>query len=752
MGECADTLAGARQRVLAELEILDTAPEPQFEAVVALLGDLFAVPVVLFALHDGHRHWYKARIGIPERERRAQDSLCQYVIDADRKPLIMTDTRLDTRAHDNPNVTGPDGVRFFAGATVALSSGIEVGTLCIFDTEPREGFGEREGAQLAAAAGLIAHLLEERLAARREHRSATRLEDFTNAASSIFWETDRDDRFTFITLGNSIADLATANAVRDRMLGQTRWGGAKADATREPWRSHIAAIRARKPFRNFVYRKELPNGAEPIYLLVNGQPRCDEHGHFLGYRGVTQDVTALEISRQRAERLANADTLTGIANRHRWHDALDALGSQPDRSCALVVLDLDRFKDINDQLGHAAGDAVLTATADRLRANLRDGDLVARLGGDEFALLLNDLSSSEAVAPILDRLLGLLAAPVEAGGRSLHPRTSAGVAFWPADAPDRQCAPKPEAVMLAADLALYSAKAHTPGGFVVYTPEMREAVEAERRLQQGLKRAVEQGEFRLHYQPQINLRTGRTAGFEALLRWQHPVDGLLAPGAFLTLLEESSLDETVGRWVVEEAARQTGVWRRDGRLLRMGINVSARMAKSSTLVALVRRVIEENGIEPWQIEIEVTERVVISGDPRIAENMAALRDAGVSIAFDDFGTGYASLSTLRDFPLDRVKIDRSFVSDIGANPAAVAITRGLVSICRDLGLTTTAEGVEDPRHEAFLQLHGCDEAQGYHYGCPAPPEDAIRIYDPVPTEAPAHRGKADRPRSLGLAG
>ncbi len=744
MGECAHTLAEARQRVLAELEILDTDPEPQFEAVVALLGDLFAVPVVLFSLHDGDRQWHKARIGMPDHEMRVQDSLCRHVIDADRNPVIVPDTRLDPRFRDNPNVTGPNGARFYAGTPVALSSGVEVGTLCVLDSEPREGFGEREGAQLAAAAALIAHLLEERLAARREHRSATRLEDFTSAASSIFWETDRDDRFSFLTFGSSVAEPDLAEAIRERMMGQTRAASAEADTMCEPWRSHVARIKARKPFRNFVYRKDLPDGETTVYLLVNGQPRYDEDGAFLGYRGVTQDVTAFEIARQRAERLANADTLTGIANRHCWHDALAALASQPDRTCALVVLDHDRFKDINDQLGHAAGDAVLTATADRLRANLRDGDLVARLGGDEFALLLNDLSTSEAVAPILDRLLGLLAAPVEFGGRSLHPRTSAGVAFWPADASDRQCAPEPEAVMLAADLALYSAKAHTPGGFVVYTPEMREAVEAERRLRQDLKRAVERGEFRLHYQPQIDLRTGRTAGFEALLRWQHPEDGLLAPGAFLPLLEESSLDETVGRWVVEEAARQAGAWRRDGQVLRMGINVSARMARSPALVALVGRVIEENDLEPWQIEIEVTERVVISGDPRVAGNMAALRDTGVSIAFDDFGTGYASLSTLRDFPLDRVKIDRSFVSDVGANPAAVAITRGLVSICRDLGLATTAEGVEDPRHEAFLQLHGCDEAQGYHYGRPAPPEDAIRICEPAPADG------ADQPRTLGF--
>ncbi|WP_171070403.1 EAL domain-containing protein [Methylobacterium terricola] len=420
-----------------------------------------------------------------------------------------------------------------------------------------------------------------------------------------------------------------------------------------------------------------------------------------------EDVTARREAERRIAHMADHDALTDLPNRTLFRARLDALlGGE---ACAILWLDLDRFKVVNDTLGHAAGDTLLCEVARRMRAVLRSEDTLARLGGDEFAVLLpgaDPLAASRAAA----RLVEAMQAPVTVAGRAMHVGVSIGVVLAPCHGGDA------DTLMARADRALYGAKAAGRSTFRLYDPAMDAAVAERHGLELDLRLGLERGEFALHYQPIVTAAERRVVCREALVRWHHPTRGLVPPASFIPLAEETGLIDRLGAWILRRACRDAAAWP-DG--TRVAVNVSAAQVRHGPLIAAVQGALRESGLRPDRLEIEITESLPIEGEA--ADLLMALRRLGVRIALDDFGTGYSSLSYLRRFPFDTIKIDRSFIADI-ADPGTAAIVRAVVGIGAQLGATITAEGIETEDQLAAAQREGCTEVQGYLFGKPVPLE------------------------------
>ncbi|MCF4126225.1 EAL domain-containing protein [Methylobacterium sp. SyP6R] len=418
-----------------------------------------------------------------------------------------------------------------------------------------------------------------------------------------------------------------------------------------------------------------------------------------------EDITARREAERRIAHMARHDALTDLPNRTLFRERLDALLRQG--AGAILWLDLDRFKVVNDTLGHAAGDTLLCEVARRMRAVLRPDDTIARLGGDEFAVLLGDgdpLAASQAAG----RLIAAMQAPVVVAGRPMHVGVSIGVVLAPCHGRDA------DTLMARADRALYGAKAAGRSTFRLYDPGMDAAVAEQHGLELDLRLGLERGEFELHYQPIVTAAERRLVCREALVRWRHPTRGLVAPGAFIPLAEATGLIDRLGTWILHQACRDAATWA-DG--TRVAVNVSAAQVKHGPLIAAVQSALRESGLAADRLEIEITESLLIEGDA--ADLLLALRRLGVRIALDDFGTGYSSLSYLRRFPFDAIKIDRSFIADI-ADPDTAAIVRAVVGIAAQLGATITAEGIETEAQYAAVRREGCTEVQGYLFGRPVP--------------------------------
>jgi diguanylate cyclase (GGDEF)-like protein/PAS domain S-box-containing protein len=448
------------------------------------------------------------------------------------------------------------------------------------------------------------------------------------------------------------------------------------------------------------------------------------------FGALLRDIADRHRAKQRLEHLAHCDTLTSLPNRNALHERLAAIiGAAP---CSLLLLDLDGFKHVNDSLGHSVGDMLLAAVAGRLVAAVDDSAFVARLGGDEFAVLLPGRAEPEWLERLTKRIFDCLQPPFEIAGQAIYVGASIGIAMSPTDAQDA------EQLISSADLALYGAKSEGGGIHAFFTRAMQNSSEQRHRLGAELRRALTNNEFELWYQPQVRLADKVLLGAEALLRWRHPERGLLPPQAFLGVLEDSAIAEEVGDWILSQAGMAAAHWRQAGfGSLRVGVNLFAAQLRSGRLFGVVTAVLHDHGLSPNQIELEITENTVVRHNTHSTKALRRLKAMGVGIAFDDFGTGFASLSLLQKYPLTRLKIDRSFVARIDRKIGDAAIVKAVIRMAKSLGLAVIAEGVETPEQEATLVRLGCDEAQGFRYGCPMPSYAMVEAFRARPQAAEA---------------
>jgi diguanylate cyclase (GGDEF)-like protein/PAS domain S-box-containing protein len=465
-------------------------------------------------------------------------------------------------------------------------------------------------------------------------------------------------------------------------------------------------------FESQVYRK---NG-DVIWISENARAVFDADHNVLHYEGTVEDITERRLYQVRIEQQANYDTLTGLANRSLLNDRLQQAiltSASYGTRLAVVFVDLDRFKFINDSLGHHVGDQLLMAMAERFKSCVRDHDTVARLGGDEFVLLINGQAGPDSVGTVMERMLEVISQPWRTAQGEFEVTCSIGVALYPDDGGDAAT------LLKHADSAMYRAKEHGRNNFQFFTNELNQMMKERLELESNLRRALDRGQFDLLYQPRVDLATRRIVGCEALLRWQLPGRGMILPNRFIPIAEEIGLIAPIGRWVLHTACAQNKAWQDAGYAPGVvSVNVSPRQFRRDDLVETIAEVLAATRLAPRFLEIEITENMVMHDGEHMIEMLHAVKALGVRISVDDFGTGYSSLSYLKRFPVDRLKVDRSFVQDIATDADDAAIVRTIIALGHNLGLKVVAEGVETEEQIAFLSANACDELQGYYFSRP----------------------------------
>ena len=475
------------------------------------------------------------------------------------------------------------------------------------------------------------------------------------------------------------------------------------------------AVSERRGWKNVVLRWRHRAGGYRTFES-SASPLLDEAGQLVGFQGVDRDITEREQAEARIDFLAHHDGLTGLPNRVLLRDRFEhaiALAERSRSRVAMLVLDLDNFKRVNDTLGHADGDRLLLEVVSRLSECTRESDTLSRQGGDEFILLLNDIPDQETVDRIASKILVTLAEPVEINGHELNAACSIGIALYPDDGSSF------DTLLQKADSAMYNAKRAGRNLYQFFDDQMNQQAQEHLLLQNRLNRALFRAEFYLHYQPQLEIRSGRVVGMEALLRWKNPELGEVVPARFIPVAEDCGLIVPIGAWVLEEACRQAQSLRQaDGIDLPMSVNLSALQFRRGGLVETVAGALRRSGLPPHLLELELTESILLQDVENTLQTVRQLKALGVRLSIDDFGTGYSSLSYLKRFAVDRLKIDRSFVRDLEFDPDNAAIVRAVIQLARSLRLGLVAEGVETEAQLAFLREEGCQDVQGYLFSRP----------------------------------
>ena len=558
-------------------------------------------------------------------------------------------------------------------------------------------------------------------------RAERLLEEFESSEKGWFWETTREGALAYMSesvaraLGREPADLLE-RPFTDLISSEIEGGAATSERTLGFYlSSHVA-------FQDLIVRAKTKN---EIWWSITGRPIHDEVGRFFGFRGFASDLTKMRQSEVELDRLARQDSLTGLANRQALRRALDdALVGAVRRKhrCSVFLLDLDRFKAVNDTLGHPAGDTLLRLVSLRLRDVIGELGQVGRLGGDEFEVVLPNTSDKIDLSKLAQGIIDSLSRPYTINGTAVSIGASIGVVT--SDYDDRTS----DDLMRDADLALYAAKAAGKGCFRFFAPEMHEAARERQLMESDLRVAVEKNQLRLAYQPCINASTEEVTGFEALIRWDHPEHGPVSPVMFIPLAEEIGLINEIGEWVLRTACAEAAKWPQS---VSVAVNLSPVQFKSHALATMVRTVLSETDFPAKRLELEITEGVFLNNDEHVHDMIASLKAIGLKLALDDFGTGYSSLSYLQRVPFDKIKIDRSFVTG-ATDPESrnAALIRAMVGLASDLQMQTTAEGVETQEELLLVRNLGCSLIQGYIFGKPMPPEEALDL---------ANKGAAARP-------
>jgi len=630
------------------------------------------------------------------------------------RPLWVADTRKDprTKLSGYRDLSEEHGHFSFP----VLADGKVIGVFAFGSRRIREP-DQRLLETVTVIGGQVGQFLQRAAAERALRDSEARFRSLTALSSDWYWEQDAEFRFTRLEGPRSEDGVALAERA---WLGRRPWEtGLEVDGD-GGWDGYRALLEARRPFRDLVLRARL-EGGEVRYTSISGEPVFGRSGRLIGYRGTARDVTERKLAEAHIHYLATHDSLTGLPNRVLFHQMLSAAvptAQRYGRGFAVMFIDLDRFKLINDTLGHEAGDQLLKEVSKRLRAALRCSDVLARLGGDEFVVLLQEIESEETAAVVARKILAAAIEPVSIMGHECQVTASIGICLYPSQAEDER------ALMRNADIAMYMAKEEGKNTFQFYSPEVKSKSFERLTLESSLRGALERDEFELHYQPKVDLHSGRIVGVEALLRWRHPSLGLVAPSQFIPLAEETGLIVPIGRWVLNTACRQNMDWQRQGLpAVTVAVNLSMRQFADVNLLQDIAQALRDSGMPAKLLHIELTETMVMQNPARAEAMLKAITAMGIRVAMDDFGVGYSSLAQLKGFPIDTLKVDRSFIRNLPDSEQDRAITTAIVAMAKTLGLKVVAEGVETAEQEAFLRGIGCDESQGYHFSRPVPPDE-----------------------------
>ena len=600
---------------------------------------------------------------------------------------------------------------------------------------------DEEIAKLAVQHGAQDYLLKGRLDSYLLPKAVGSMVERAANAEALFEEKERA-QVTLNSIGDAVmstdvwGDVTYLNLVAENMTGWSREQAA-GHPIEEVFRIIDATTREAVPNPMMLAIRENKTVAlTPNCVLIrrdgveaaiedSAAPIHDRRGQVTGAVMVFHDVSKARALSLRMSYLAQHDSLTDLPNRILFNDRLTqamATAHRHQQKLAVLFVDVDRFKHINDSLGHNIGDRVLQSAAERLRACVRSSDTVSRQGGDEFVILLSEVTHAGDAAVSADKMLQALSAPYQIDQHDLHLTVSIGIVTYPGDGTDA------EMLLQNADFAMYHAKDSGRNNYQFFSSEMNMLAVDRQSIENDLRHALERQEFVLHYQPKMNLKTGAISGVEALLRWRHPQRGLVPPSQFIPVAEECGFIVPIGRWVLREACRQARAWQDAGlEPMRIAINTSAVELRAKDFVEGVRAILTETGLEPRCLELELTETFLMQDSKSTTEVLHALKDMGVHLALDDFGTGYSSLSYLKRFPIDTLKIDRSFVRDLTTDPDDASIVSAVISMGESLHMQVVAEGVETPEQLAFLQAQSCPHGQGYYFSQPMEAEEFVEV-------------------------
>lgn len=701
-----------RLAALREYGIKNVLFDPGLSNLISLAANIFSVPIVLVSLVEAERQLFAASVGVPFCETPRDISFCAHTI-LKKKIMVVPDALKDARFKNNPLVVGVPYIRFYAGIPLITPSGHAIGTLCIIDLKPRTTFTKRDEHNLQDLASLVMDKLEMRRLELARKASQVRFENIANTSPDTilcvnekgmitFWNTAAEHMLEYTDeeiIGRSINTI-----VPDAFVVQL---------------NHLVTDRdsLMKGVTLELNVQAKSGSLVPVELSVS----MWEDNENVSYGAILRDITERRRNEERLFLLAHLDPLTGLANRTLLTSNLEtALKNEP--AVCIMMVDLDGFKDVNDSLGHSSGDNILVHVAKKIKATVRSGDVVARMGGDEFALLFPGLSDKKVAGKIAEQIIHEISQAMIIDDHQINISASIGAVLYP------EYGLTVQDLLTSADLALYQAKSEGRNCYRFFTRELLEVFQAKHAFQLEFVRAYEQHEFEMFYQPQVKLATNEIVGAEALLRWRHPERGLLSPAAFLTALENGPWAERVGDWIVETACRQAAEWSQaSDSYFRISINLFSAQFRTGMLAQKIMDILARTGLQPSSLELEITENIILRYDESMLQPLNTLREAGIGIAFDDYGTGYASLSMLKNYPVTRLKIDQTFVRTMCESPPDAAIVRAILYLGKSFGLGVIAEGVETLEQSERLRGKGCEEAQGYLFGHPMPAEEFTQL-------------------------
>lgn len=554
--------------------------------------------------------------------------------------------------------------------------------------------------------------------AERDETVSLLLREFEDKGCDWLWETDAQRRVVRANPRFAVSLGVDPKAINGMPFLQVLAGAAwESGNFSQGLRELAERLKKREPFRDLLLPVYVEGGER--WWEMTGSPRFNEDGGFLGFRGVGSDVTEARESANKISRMARYDTLTGLPNRLLINETLTLAMTEAEKwgsRCAFMMIDLDRFKAVNDTLGHPVGDRLLMRVSERLRQLMTPNDVIGRLGGDEFAVVVRDATDSAAVERLAHTIIDVLSQPYEVDQHTLYIGASVGLAIGPRDGRTA------EMLIRSADLALYRSKDAGGGVFHAYEPELHVQAEERRVLEMALRAALENDEFHLLYQPVVQAGSGALMGFEALLRWTHPEFGNISPAKFVPLAEEARLIAPIGEWVLRAACVEAAKWDEP---IRVAVNVSPEQLHNPGFASFVGAALRDSGLRADRLELEVTESVFMREGTAAVRTLETILDMGVRLSLDDFGTGYSSLGYLSRTRFSSIKVDRSFIQGASkGSPEAIAIIRAVVALADSLGMATTAEGVETEDEHRMVQALGCTKVQGYYFGRPLPVTEA----------------------------